>query len=83
VLKYALYHKDIWGSGGVAPSFFTSALDGVEWPVSRLDRFTPGERAPSTHWIEDWLGPRTDLNDMEKRKTYPCRGSNLGRIDLL
>jgi hypothetical protein len=25
----------------------------------------PGERTPSTHWIESWVGPRTDLDDME------------------
>jgi hypothetical protein len=29
----------------------TSALDGSEWSVSRLGRFTPRERAPATHWI--------------------------------
>jgi hypothetical protein len=40
-IKYALYHEDVWGSGDVAPSFLTSALDGCEWPVSRLRRFTP------------------------------------------
>jgi hypothetical protein len=28
----------------------------------------PGERAPGTHWIEGWVGPRAGLEDVEKRK---------------
>jgi hypothetical protein len=28
-------------------------------------RFTPGERAPGTHWIEGWVGPRVDLEAVE------------------
>jgi hypothetical protein len=31
-------------------------------------RFTPGERAPGTHWIGGWVGPRAGLDDVEKRK---------------
>jgi hypothetical protein len=31
--------------------FLTSALIGGEWSASRPGRFTPGERAPFTHWI--------------------------------
>jgi hypothetical protein len=41
--------------------FLTSALVGGEWSASRLRRFTPGERAPGTHWIGSWVGPRTGL----------------------
>jgi hypothetical protein len=40
----------------------TSALDGDEWSVSRPGRFTPRERAPSTHWIGGWVGPRAVLD---------------------
>jgi hypothetical protein len=36
-----------------------------KWSVSRSGCFNPGERAPATHWIEDWMGPRADLDDME------------------
>jgi hypothetical protein len=36
--------------------FLTSALVGGEWSVSRPGRFTPGEKAPSTHWIGGWVG---------------------------
>jgi hypothetical protein len=39
-------------------AFLTSALAGDEG-VSRT-RFTPGERAPGTHRIEGWMGPRAD-----------------------
>jgi hypothetical protein len=48
--------------------FMTSALVGGEWSASRPGRFTPGERAPVTHCIGGWVGPRTGLDDMEKRK---------------
>jgi hypothetical protein len=38
--------------------FLTSALAGSEWSVSRPCRFTPGEKAPGTHWIGGWVGRR-------------------------
>jgi hypothetical protein len=47
--------------------FFTSALVGGEWSVSRHGCFTPGERVPGTHWIRAWVGPRPGLDDEEKR----------------
>jgi hypothetical protein len=46
--------------------FLTSALAGNQWPVSRPGRFTPGERASGTHWIEGWVDPRADMDDLEK-----------------
>jgi hypothetical protein len=46
----------------------TSALDGGEWPASCPGRFTPRERAPRTHWIGGWVGPRAVLDAMVKRK---------------
>jgi hypothetical protein len=54
--------------GRRAPPFLTSTLDGDEWPASRPCRLTPGARAPSTHWIGDWVGPRASLDSMKKRK---------------
>jgi hypothetical protein len=45
-----------WGSGGVAPPFLTSALDGGEWSASRLSDFTR-----HTHWVRGWVGPRASL----------------------
>jgi hypothetical protein len=46
--------------------FLTSALVRGEWSASRPDRFTPGERAPGTHWIGGWVDPRAGLDDMQK-----------------
>jgi len=42
-------------------TFLTLALDGGEWSVSHPSHFTPGERAPDTHWIGAWIGPRSSL----------------------
>jgi hypothetical protein len=41
---------------------------GGEWSASRPSRFTPGERAPGTHWIGGWVDPRAGLEDVEERK---------------
>jgi hypothetical protein len=60
--------KAYWESGGIAPLVLTSALDGGEWSASRLGRFTPRERSPSTHWIGGWVGSRAVLDVVVKRK---------------
>jgi hypothetical protein len=52
--------------------FLTSALVGGEWSASRSGRFTPGERAPGTDWIGGWVGPKTGLDDVERRTSCPC-----------
>jgi hypothetical protein len=46
--------------------FLTLALVGGEWPASCPSPFTAGERAPCTHWIGGWVGPRAGLENMEK-----------------
>jgi hypothetical protein len=57
--------------------YLTSALDGGEWSASLPGRFTPRERAPDTHWIGGWEGPRAVLDTMVKRKIpSPRRESN-------
>jgi hypothetical protein len=56
--------------------FFTSALVGGEWSVSRPGRFTPEERTPGTHWVGGWVGPRVSL-DVEKRKFLNLQGIEL------
>jgi hypothetical protein len=44
--------------------FLISTLVGVvEWSTSRSGRFTPGERAPGTHWIGGWVDLRAGLDD--------------------
>jgi hypothetical protein len=57
--------------GGVNVSIhicLTSALDGGEWSASNPGRFILAERAPGTHWIGGWLGPRTGVDNVGKRK---------------
>jgi hypothetical protein len=71
-------HYTLKAYGGVDVKihvFLTSAVIGSEWSASRVGRFIPGERAPGTHWKGGWVGPRTGLDDVEKR-TY--RVSNSG-----
>jgi len=41
----------------------TFALDGGDWSHLRPGRFTPRERAPITHWIGGWVGPRAVLDE--------------------
>jgi hypothetical protein len=54
-----------------------SALDGGKWSASRPCRFTPRERAPGTHWIGGWMGPRAVSNVVVKRKIpSPSRESD-------
>jgi hypothetical protein len=61
------------------PSFLSSAPVGSEWTASRPCRFTPGERAPCTHWTGGWVGPRVCLDGVDKSNTLQCRESNPGR----
>jgi hypothetical protein len=56
--------------------FLTSALDGGEWSVARADHFTPRERDPVTHWIGGWVGPRSGLDMVSKRKIPSPRGES-------
>jgi hypothetical protein len=58
--------KAYGGSGGTVPLTLTSALDGGEWSASRSGRFTARERAPRTHWIGGWVGPRAMLDAVVK-----------------
>jgi hypothetical protein len=57
--------------------YLTSALVGCEWSASRIGRFIPGEKAPGTHWIGGSVGPRTGLNNVEKRKFLTPLGLEL------
>jgi hypothetical protein len=72
-------HEDIWGNGGVVPSFLTVALDGGEWSASLPARFTPGEIAHCTLRIGGCVGPRAGLYTMENRKPCSCQDSNPDR----
>jgi len=42
----------------------------------------PGRRASSTHWLKGWVGYRTGLDTVAKKKIpSPCRESNPGHAD--
>jgi hypothetical protein len=60
VLNEVPDYEPIWGSGGIAPTFSISALDGGEWSASRHCRFTLVETDPGS-----WMGPRADLYAVE------------------
>jgi hypothetical protein len=67
--------------------FLTSALFGGDWSASRPGRFIREERAPGTHWVGGWVGPRAGLDDSPARSQslyrlrYP--GSSLTTILLM
>jgi hypothetical protein len=65
--------KTYGGGGCIVPRFLTSTQVGGEWSASRPGRFTPGERAPGTHWV----GLRTCLDEVEKRKFLTLPGFEL------
>jgi hypothetical protein len=69
--------KTYWGVDVQIHVFLTSAVAGGELSASHPSRFTPGESAPGTHWIGGWVGPRTSLINMEKRKFLTLPGLEL------
>jgi hypothetical protein len=69
--------KRYGGYGVQLHSLLTSAFDVDEWKASRSSRFTRREKSPGTHCIEGWVGPRTGLDSVAKRKNHcSCRESN-------
>jgi hypothetical protein len=54
---------------------FTFLDLGTSW--KRVFSFTPGERAPSTHWTGGWVNLRAGLDDVEKRKFLTLLGLEL------
>jgi hypothetical protein len=58
--------------------FSTSALVGGEWSASCPGGFPPPrEEPPDIHWIGGWVGPRTGLDEMERRKFFTLPGLEL------
>jgi hypothetical protein len=68
------------GSGCTDPRFFDVSISGGEWSASLPSRFTPGERATETFWIEGWVGPRARLNKLEGGKFLTLPGLELRLI---
>jgi hypothetical protein len=57
--------------------FLTLVLDGREWSASCPSHFTPGKRAPGTHWIGGLVDPTAGLDDVENRKFLALPGLEL------
>jgi hypothetical protein len=64
-------------SGGIAPSFLTSALDVSDSLASRPHRFTPGNIAPCTCPVEGWVGSIAGLRAVEEKSMLPLPGIEL------
>jgi hypothetical protein len=64
----------MWGSGGIAPQFLTSALDGGEWLASRPGHFPPGEIAPSNYWTGRLVGSIAYLDAADKGRNLLLPG---------
>jgi hypothetical protein len=81
LIKY--YAMKAYG-GVIYSSTFSliSALAVGECSASRPDRFTPGERAPLTHCIRSWVGPRAGLDDMKKGKFLTLPGLGIRPLGL-
>jgi hypothetical protein len=63
--------------------FSTSALDEDDWSGSLTSRFTPVERAFSTHWIRSLVNLGTSRGAAEKIKIYcPCWEANRDYSDV-
>jgi hypothetical protein len=66
------------GSGCIDPQFLGL---GTSWRGSGQlhapGRFTPGKRAPGTHWIGGWVDLRAGLDDLEKREFLTLQGLEL------
>jgi hypothetical protein len=56
----------VLGNGGHA--FLTPKIDGNECLASRFGLFNPVERYLGTHWIGNWVGPRSSQEEAVKRE---------------
>jgi hypothetical protein len=68
-------HEDISGSGCIAATFLTSALDGGD-QLHALAALLPGKKSPGAHWEAGWVGPRFNVvaeGGRGKRKVSYCR----------
>jgi hypothetical protein len=76
--KWAPRHESILGEWRYSSTHSLSwTVDRGEWSATRPGRLTPRERAPGTHWIGGWKGPRAGLDGAVKRKIpSPRRESN-------
>jgi hypothetical protein len=73
----------MWRSGGKAPPFLTSALDGGEWSASGPGHFTPGETPQVPTGLDRRVGgPQSRSGAMEKRKFLAPTGNRTPAVQL-
>jgi hypothetical protein len=70
--NYALCHEGVWWRGCIAPHILDLGTI-WRWVMS----FTSQPLYPDTHWTGGWVGPRTGLDDVEKRKFLILPGLEL------
>jgi hypothetical protein len=54
-------HEGLWEMEVQPHASVAWALEGSEWPDSRLGRFIPKEKFLTTLWIKDRVGPLASL----------------------
>jgi hypothetical protein len=75
LISYEPRHKDVWGSGGTAPTFLASALITGEWSDSRFFRFTPeGKEPPPSIVYEAGWGPEPVWMLWKRENLVPLTG---------
>jgi hypothetical protein len=67
--------KTRWGSGGIAPPFLTSALDGVSAPLHASAALPPGKEPTVSTGCEDVWSPQTGFGAMQWRKSFAPAGN--------
>jgi hypothetical protein len=81
---WAPRHEGILGEWRYSSTHsLTSALDGGEWSASVPAVLPPRERAPGTHWIGDWVGPRACLDAVVKKKIPSSRRESKPRTPIV
>jgi hypothetical protein len=73
-----------YGEVGIQIHVFSAvAVVRSEWSASRPGRFSPAEKTLSSLSIGGWLGPRTGVVEVERRKILPIPGLELRLLDRL
>jgi hypothetical protein len=80
LINQAPRHENVWGNGGIAPPFPTSALDGGEWPSFTPRPLYPRGKSPRYPLDRRLGGPqsRSGCCGVE-RNLLPLPESNSGR----
>jgi hypothetical protein len=69
-----LFHEDVWGIGGIAPSFLTSALDGTVMSFTPWPLYSQG-KSPCYPLDRSLVGPRSRSGRCEKSENVAHAGN--------